>query len=136
MTPSAKRALVVDDDPIQRQILSAFLANYGFAVLVAGNGAAASALLREHEDVDLILSDLHMPEADGIELIQQMKKTACRVPLVVISSAASTTVKAAEILATAHQINLIGCLPKPIDFETLADLLELLPRHESRSLPV
>ena len=134
MRSSDRRALVVDDDPIQRQVLSAFLTGCGFSVLVADNGSAANVLLSEYDDIDLILTDLHMPEVDGIELIQHMKDSACNIPLVVISSATTPTVESAQILARAHRINLIGCLPKPIDFKKLGELLGLPPRYVSGRL--
>ena len=128
MSPTYTRALVVDDDPILLQVLTAFLARQGVAVLTAHNGAAATALLSEHDDIDLIITDLHMPDSNGIEFIEHLNESASRIPLLIISSADKTAITSAEELAKAHQLNYLGAAPKPINFNALAKMLGLVER--------
>jgi two-component system, sensor histidine kinase and response regulator len=65
--------LVVDDDPQNRALLTAFLTAH--TVLPAASGAEALALM-EREPVDLVLLDLVMPELDGLEVCRRLKKLA------------------------------------------------------------
>lgn len=67
------RILVVDDEPANLQILRLLLDHWGFDVLVAENGNAALDLARR-EKPDAIISDVHMPEGDGIELIENVRR--------------------------------------------------------------
>ncbi len=63
---------MVDDDALQREVLSAALAAKGWTVRTAANGAAGLAAL--HEEVpDLLVLDLMMPELDGPSLLEAMR---------------------------------------------------------------
>ena len=128
MSSTYTQALVVDDDPILLQVLTAFLAQHRVTVLTAHNGDAATVLLSEHDDIDLIITDLHMPDSNGIEFMQHLRDAACRIPLVIASSADKTAMTSAEVLARAYQLNFIGAAPKPINFNELAKLLGLVER--------
>lgn len=81
------RVLVVDDEPLVREPLSRMLHRLGHEVLGATNGRTAfDAALREK--LDLILTDINMPEMDGIELLTLLKNDARTrdIPVIVISS--------------------------------------------------
>jgi len=65
--------LIVEDDRQLRQILRQFLTSWGYTLLEAPNGAAALELLRDHPGtIELLLTDLVMPDLDGRSLSQQM----------------------------------------------------------------
>jgi CheY-like chemotaxis protein len=68
--------LVVDDDPINRTVLRATLEAEGYAVLEAGDGVEALALL-EREPVKAVISDILMPKMDGYRLCQEIRKSEC-----------------------------------------------------------
>ena len=68
------RILVVDDEAHQRNILRDILADAGFEVVTAADGASAIEIL-EHELISLILTDLKMPDVDGFELLQKVLKS-------------------------------------------------------------
>jgi putative two-component system response regulator len=65
------RALVVDDDGEVRKTLVRVLNSIGLATIEARNGREALALLEEWGEVPLIVSDLHMPEVDGLTLLRE-----------------------------------------------------------------
>ncbi|CAH2603725.1 Histidine kinase [Rhodovastum atsumiense] len=69
----AARVLLVDDDDLVRETLAAQLEDVGFAALVAASGAEALALLRSGEAVDALVSDLSMPDMNGIETIEKAR---------------------------------------------------------------
>jgi CheY-like chemotaxis protein len=66
--------LVIDDEESVRMVLQAALAQAGYRVLIAESGKRALRLL-EHQEVDLILVDIFMPDMDGLEVIQLVRKT-------------------------------------------------------------
>jgi CheY-like chemotaxis protein len=66
------RILVVDDDALQREVLSAALATKGWAVRTAANGAEGLAALRD-EVPDLLVLDLMMPGLDGPSVLEAMR---------------------------------------------------------------
>lgn len=72
MTPDpAPLALVVDDQPVARLLVKRALERFGCApVLEAADGIEAQAILREHPDVALVLTDIMMPRMDGLELLR------------------------------------------------------------------
>lgn len=69
------RVLVVDDETDATELLSEILGSCGAEVLVANSGAEALDLLDDHE-VDVLLSDIGMPEMDGFELLRAVRARA------------------------------------------------------------
>jgi len=66
--------LFIDDEDLTRTIFQVALAGAGYRVLTAESGPHGLRLL-EHQEVDLILVDIFMPETDGLELIQRLRTT-------------------------------------------------------------
>ncbi|SRR6056297_1233869 len=126
MPVSFSSILVVDDDPIMLDVLQAFFERHGArTVNRAQSGAEGIQSLDRHDDIDLIVSDLHMPGTDGVEFIELLSARKCRLPLVIVSSASKSTVAGASLLASAHGLNILGSLAKPVDFVELGRLLGL-----------
>jgi len=65
--------LIVDDESSTLNLLAKVLEKHEYRVLKAGNGKDALDRMREHRDVDLILSDIMMPKMDGYELFQKVR---------------------------------------------------------------
>lgn len=68
-----KTVLVVDDSPTMRQMVAFTLTNAGYKVVEAGNGKEALVKLTGSKP-DLVVTDLNMPEMDGITLIKELRK--------------------------------------------------------------
>jgi CheY-like chemotaxis protein len=82
----ATSVLIVDDDPILRQLLSIVLSKSGYAVRSAHDGF--SALVEIRADVpDILLSDLYMPEMSGFELLSVVRRRFPVIPVIAMSSA-------------------------------------------------
>lgn len=79
--------LIADDDSVMRRLLEHYLQHAGYVVLSAINGAEALERVRA-ERVDVVITDLHMPIADGIDVCEFMRDTSptSRVPVIMISS--------------------------------------------------
>jgi two-component system chemotaxis response regulator CheY len=69
----AKIILIVDDSESIREVVSFTLENEGYDVLIANDGTDALKFL-DGRHIDLIITDLHMPEMDGITLIREVRK--------------------------------------------------------------
>jgi len=67
-----RQILVVDDEPKMRRVLEILLQKMGHRVLGAGNGVEALALFQANS-IDLVITDLRMPEMDGIELLTALR---------------------------------------------------------------
>ena len=93
---TAGRVLLVDDEPELRRTLRRALARYGFEVLEAENGRVALELMRQ-QPFDVIVSDVRMPEMDGLQLLQRALRDFPLVP-VVLMSAATGSVDAEDLV--------------------------------------
>jgi DNA-binding NtrC family response regulator len=82
--------LIVDDDPGARRQLRELLTANGYAVAEAGNGRIARDLLAARH-VNLVLTDIFMPECDGFELIAAVRGMARPVPVIAMSDHESWT---------------------------------------------
>ncbi|MDL2328763.1 sigma-54 dependent transcriptional regulator [Desulfosarcina sp. OttesenSCG-928-A07] len=105
--------LIVDDEPNYTLILSAVLEDAGFEALTANSGAEALTIL-SRSDVDLVLTDMKMPEMDGIALLDQIKQTDADLP-VILMTAHGTIEKA----VAAMQKGAYHYILKPFDNEEL-----------------
>jgi CheY-like chemotaxis protein len=100
--------LVVDDDPSALSLLRTMFAENGCRVLEATNGREALAAKRRHAEIDLIVSDIDMPEMDGLEMCRWLALDGdC--PMVIIVS--GMEIDAATVYAAARAV--IGFFPKP-----------------------
>jgi signal transduction histidine kinase/CheY-like chemotaxis protein len=92
---AAKIAIVVDDNQTNRQILETMLDHWGMKTISADSGAKALAALDRSasagDRISLIISDLHMPEMDGFELIEAVRRHAAfnGLPVILLTSSAS-----------------------------------------------
>ena len=99
------RVLVVDDEPLVRELLRRLLTEMGYDVVQAENGRVALEIVG-NGDVDLILTDVEMPELDGMALLAQLKlaESTRDIPVIVISSQAdlASAVKCIQLGAEDH----------------------------------
>lgn len=82
------KILVIDDDRSLLEFMSVVLHNSGHTVFVAHDGREAHEVARRHA-VDLVITDILMPEADGLSVISNLKKTLPNVRVVAVSGGSS-----------------------------------------------
>ncbi len=109
--PSAT-ILVIDDDPLMRAIAGEILMGAGYSVLEAEDGAAGMATL-EVAPVDLIITDMLMPEMDGVESIMTIRAKRPAVPVIAISAGARHQ-PAGDLLRLASALGANATLSKPV----------------------
>ena len=124
---SGLRALVVDDDADARELLAITLTSAGAEALVAGSVREALRLL-EKERPDLLLTDLGMPEQDGLDLIRIVRalpaESGGRIPAIAVTAYASSAEKQLA-LSTGFDSH----VSKPYDAETLIAVIAALTSH-------
>ncbi len=95
MSSKASRILIVEDEANMRRILSAMLSRDGYKVETAGNGRQALELLGKGS-FQLVVSDLRMPQMDGLELLSELRRRgmACELILITAHGTIETAVEA------------------------------------------
>jgi adenylate cyclase len=108
---SGGRVLVVDDDRVNRMLLTRSLEREGHRVRCAENGVEALELLRD-DPCDVLLLDILMPELDGVSVLEQVKKDPALqdVPVIMISGVDET-----DSVVRCIEIGADDYLPKPFD---------------------
>lgn len=130
-TLSSRSVLVIDDDEFVCAVLSRQLAGLGARVSTAHDGDSARQALRQQGAFDIVLCDLKMPGVDGIELLRSFAVAHGETALVLMSSCDAKTLAAAEQLARARELPLLGCVAKPIGAHTLKALLQRFAERAS-----
>ncbi len=69
-----ERILILEDDAFQRRFLQLFLEESGFSVEYGGNGLEGIRILKKSKPFELIMSDLNMPQMNGMEFLIEIKK--------------------------------------------------------------
>ncbi len=77
--------LVVDDDLFVREMISEILIDQEYAVLQAENGVNALAVLEKNDQIDIIITDIHMPELDGLGLVDKIRETNKDMPIIILT---------------------------------------------------
>lgn len=113
-----RSVLVVDDEPQVRFVIRSKLEQHGFDVHEAANGEEAVRLL-EREPVDVVVTDILMPERDGLETIQHVQKTCPGVGIVAISATGNDV-----YLRCARAFGAARVVTKPLRLDELARIVE------------
>jgi CheY-like chemotaxis protein len=122
---SSLRIMVVDDDPLQIEFVSAVLHSMGiFDILSAVAGGDALEFLETAEpQPDLLICDLLMPHMDGFEFLAQLALKKCQVPIIIMSGQTQAVRNSARSLAQLKSLNYLGQLEKPISPPVLQALI-------------
>jgi two-component system, NtrC family, response regulator AtoC len=117
MLPERKQVLIVDDEPNLRKILAAQLARDGYEVMTAEDGVQGLAALRENH-IDLMVTDLKMPNLDGMALLREALAEDPDLPVVMIT-AHGTVDTAVEAL----KLGAFDYLTKPFDKDEVRQIV-------------
>jgi len=116
--------LIVDDEQEIRDSLSEVLTDEGFLTYTAENGVVALEMLKETH-YDIIISDIKMPEMDGVTLLQRVKEQAPDTFVILVTSYGST-----ETAINAMRLGAIDYILKPIDFDELIMRIKNIDLHK------
>ncbi|NQT62151.1 MAG: sigma-54-dependent Fis family transcriptional regulator [Candidatus Marinimicrobia bacterium] len=116
--------LIVDDEQEIRDSLSELLTDEGFLTYTAENGAVALEMMKDIH-YDIIISDIKMPELDGVTLLQKVKEQAPDTFVILVTSYGST-----ETAINAMRLGAIDYILKPIDFDELILRIKNIDLHK------
>jgi two-component system response regulator PilR (NtrC family) len=108
-----KRILIVDDEQSMREMLVILLKKEGLEVRPAGSRAEAAATLREGP-VDLVLTDVKLPDGDGLEILRHVKAASPETAVVVMTAFGTT-----EMAVAARKLGAEAYILKPFDVDEL-----------------
>jgi CheY-like chemotaxis protein len=125
------RILVVDDEEMDRVMERDILEKAGHELLFASDGETALRLCRD-KDVELVITDLAMPNFNGLRFIKELREDGVFIPVIAVSG------WAVDQLDLAREYGADISLAKPLDGPTLLDAVEKaqnLPRKRERMDP-
>jgi len=108
-----KRVLVVDDEQSMREVLAIMLTKEGYEVVAADSRAQAAAVLAK-APADLVITDVRLPDGDGIEILRHVKAASPETAVVVMTAYGTTETAVAALKLGAHDY-----LTKPFDVDEL-----------------
>ena len=118
MAPSPLNVLVVDDEPTLREVLSLRIAGWGHEVRAAADVGEAEAAVAAARP-DLVVSDVVLPEASGLELLKRLRRREPDLPVVMITAHGHV-----DAAVEAMKVGALDFLTKPLDHAALKVLLE------------
>ena len=121
-----KKILVIDDDDLVRNVITKILEREGFILSTASNGKEGVESFRDNP-TDLVITDLIMPEQDGIETIIELKRTFRDVKIIAISGVGQLVpgkVGTTDYLSIAKKYGANDVLYKPVERETLVKVVK------------
>jgi len=117
------RILIVEDTRLMRESLVDVLTSVGHEVVTADDGAKAVDLVAEGGSFDLIVTDIIMPEMDGIQAILEIQTLQPEAKIIAISGG-SARLEKAQGLETARRLGAVAILEKPFEVDTLLAAIE------------
>jgi two-component system response regulator AtoC len=119
MSKKTANILVVDDEPNIRRVLEAVLSKEGHTVQVAENGRKGQEILNADSSIDILISDLIMPDINGIELLEAAKQINPSLSVLMIT--AHGTIKSA---VDAMKLGALDYITKPFDLDELKQVVK------------
>lgn len=117
MTLQQKRILVVDDEKDLREVIAYDLEKQGFEVLMASNGKEAFEIVTQNE-IHLVITDIRMPEEDGIQLLKKIRSLDPSKPVVMLISGFSDVP-----IEEAYHLGAAAVFAKPFDRKEFFDAI-------------
>jgi len=117
------QVLIVDDDDVVRALIVALLQSMQHEVMEVHSGVEA---LRAHRQkpFDLIITDIYMPDMDGLEVIRSFGRSANKPPIIAMSGGGSVT--RMDPLPAAERFGASAIIYKPVDLGALEELVKTL----------
>jgi DNA-binding NtrC family response regulator len=111
--------LVVEDDEAMAQMCAKVIRRRGHSAVIAESCQDAVAIVRAGREIDAVISDVHMPQMSGIELLVQLQELNAQLPVILMTGYTN--------IASANEAAALGAadyLSKPFDPETLIGSIE------------
>jgi DNA-binding response OmpR family regulator len=111
--------MVVDDEPMVRNLLSQFLTLRGYRVCPAKDGPDALSLLKQ-EHPQLVILDVYMPGMNGVDVLRQLRANDYKGAVIALSASQDE-----ELLQEMLELGSVDIMGKPVDLDRLAMMVEV-----------
>lgn len=112
-----KKILIVDDEPGLLSAIQRLLELYDFHVLTASGGFEAFDIVKSHDGINFIISDMRMHNGNGIQFLELLKRDGFKIPFLLMTGFADISMKEAQ------EKGVIGIMSKPFDVEKLVEII-------------
>ena len=118
------KILLIEDDEICRRIVEIMLKNLGFMDIVCAEDGERGLKLLDQMDAppDVVISDIFMPNIDGIEIVNALVERKFSGGLILMSGSDPSMVQIAQLIAIRGEIKILATLLKPLNERALADV--------------
>ncbi len=116
-----KKILIIDDDPIILSLMQAMLSKHEYITKTAGDGHEGLEMIK-HEQFDVVVTDLIMPQIDGMEVIKKVRKQSPETKIIAISGGGR--IDADVYLQMAERMQEVATLCKPFTAKDLIKTIE------------
>ena len=116
-----KTVLIIDDESAVCESLSINIREMGYDAIATAKGDSAEELIQQH-GVDLVITDIYMPEQDGLEIIRRLRKQWAKMPIIAISGGGESG--NLDVLRTALALGASASLIKPYEPAELESILQ------------
>lgn len=117
--------LVIDDEAAQRDVLTGYLKKKGYKIFSASSGKEGIEITKINT-VDIILSDFKMPDLNGIEVLEQVKKINPEISFVIVTAYGTV-----ENAVKAMRLGAFDYISKPVDLDELDLMIERIIEHKN-----
>jgi len=118
------KILVIDDESGIREMIFKMLSSEGYELLSATNGIQGIKIIKDEQDINLVITDIIMPEKEGIETIFELKHSFPEIKIIAISGGGR--IGAESYLYTAKELGADLTLRKPFVKQDLVDAVHKL----------
>ena len=119
--------LVADDEDSIRSLIQHFLSSAGHSVVMAANAQEAYEAMRQHQ-FNLVITDVLMPDGDGLDLITELKKSQPAARILAISGG-GRYLEGSDYLKLAKGLGAHHAMMKPFTWQQLQDAMEIALGH-------
>ena len=120
------KVLICDDDKMTIRALEFQFKKEGFEVFKANNGKDGQKILVENSNIDMLVTDIYMPQVSGLELITYVRQTLqSNIPIIVLS-----LVNLEDNILHAYELGASSYLSKPFKLEELSSSVKYLLKNE------
>jgi CheY-like chemotaxis protein len=111
--------LYIEDDQITQNKLKNILERYFNKIILASNGEDAFEKIKTESKIDLIISDINMPKMDGLEFLEELRKSNPKIPFIFVTARDEP-----DKMLKAIQLDIDNYVLKPINLQNLLTIID------------